>query len=239
MVLAARHARLLPITCCNQRRCRQGVPNGAASSSSLAWLTAVAGPLSTTSTCSPLSSTGSRRAPRQTQFSPPVTHSPAAAARSALIQNTRSTPEPVTPRTPVISNVKTLHVNSERFAFVSSRYFHIAALAAGLLFAADLGCIRAAHAWPSNAVRSRQASAIRQHHLWRQHGSSARQARYHLGLVRPWRYRPRSDRRQSRNGHSRCGPPVAGQDSASCARRPLHRNNHGPSDRRAAQCPRR
>ena len=61
--------------------------------------------------------------------------------------------------------------------------------------------------------------------FWRQHGSAARQAQHHLGLVRPWRHRPRADRRKHSNRNRRPRSPLGGQDSAAGARRPLHFND--------------
>src|ERR1019366_3333071 len=119
------------------------LPSGAECFLSRAWHIVAVGSLSITSTCSPPSSTGSRRGRRPIPLSPPVRHSQAAAARSAPIQSTRSTTETVTPRTPATSNARAPHINSKRFAVMSSRsiprHIYCAALAAAMLLAAGAG----------------------------------------------------------------------------------------------------
>ena len=156
VVLAARHARLLPITCRNQRRRREGcrmeplVPrprHGPLRRRTL---------LSITSTCSPLSSTGSRRERAPDSVIATGQRSPAAAARSALIQNTRSTTETVTPRTPATSNAKTRRDDRERFAVMSFKYICRAVFAAWLFFATSYGASAQptpGHATPTSVAR--------------------------------------------------------------------------------------
>jgi len=66
--------------------------------------TALGAPASIISICSAPSSTGSRKARRPIPLSLSARHSPAAAARSAHIQNTLNTPDRVTPRMPATSD---------------------------------------------------------------------------------------------------------------------------------------
>ena len=80
-----------------------------------------------------------------------------------------------------------------------------------------------------------RAAAVCQHHLRRQHGFAAQQARRDLGMVRSGRPCEGGDRRAHRNRGGGRRPPLAGEDRSSGCGRPVHDDHHRRPDRGVAQ----
>src|SRR5579872_2819596 len=125
------------------------LPSGAVCSSFPGWAIAAVVPLWTISTCSPQSSTGWRKALRRNSSSPPVTHSPGAAARCVRIQSTHSTRAAVTRRTRAASDANDKRFHGS-FEAMSRRRVRLAATAAALFIVAALGA--AAQLAPGQAI---------------------------------------------------------------------------------------